>query len=79
MNFRYYCPRFKAYPTGTHWYHSHYGTQRTDGLFGALVILERPKNSEHNKTPKDNKFKGKSKAKDDTVRTMADNEEFICD
>ena len=32
---------FKAFPSGSHWYHSHTPTQRTDGLFGALVVLER--------------------------------------
>ena len=32
---------FKAEPRGTHWYHSHIGTQKSDGLFGGLVILER--------------------------------------
>ena len=31
---------FKASPAGTHWYHSHVGAQRTDGLFGALVVRE---------------------------------------
>ena len=31
---------FKANPTGTFWYHSHTGTQRTDGLFGALIVRE---------------------------------------
>ena len=34
---------FKAAPSGTFWYHSHTGTQRTDGMFGSLVILERNK------------------------------------
>ena len=32
---------FKATPAGTHWYHSHVGAQRTDGLFGALVVQEK--------------------------------------
>lgn len=32
---------FKATPPGTHWYHSHVGAQRTDGLFGALIVKER--------------------------------------
>ncbi|XP_078000277.1 uncharacterized protein LOC144452935 isoform X1 [Glandiceps talaboti] len=32
--------RFLATPPGTHWYHSHFGTQRTDGLYGALIVLE---------------------------------------
>ena len=31
---------FRAYPAGTHWYHSHSGAQRTDGLFGALIVKE---------------------------------------
>ena len=31
---------FRAFPAGTHWYHSHSGAQRTDGLFGALVVRE---------------------------------------
>ena len=33
--------RFDATPAGTHWYHSHLGAQRTDGLFGALIVRER--------------------------------------
>ena len=33
---------FKARPSGTHWYHSHTGVQRSDGLFGALIVRERP-------------------------------------
>ena len=32
---------FRASPAGTHWYHSHVGAQRTDGLFGALIVRER--------------------------------------
>ena len=31
---------FRAFPAGTHWYHSHSGAQRTDGLFGALIVKE---------------------------------------
>ena len=31
---------FKAEPSGTFWYHSHSGPQRTDGLFGALIVRE---------------------------------------
>ena len=31
---------FRAWPAGTHWYHSHTGAQRTDGLFGALIVTE---------------------------------------
>ena len=37
-NFTYF---FYAKPYGTHWYHSHSGAQRTDGLFGALIVKER--------------------------------------
>jgi FtsP/CotA-like multicopper oxidase with cupredoxin domain len=33
--------RFVAEPAGTHWYHSHLGAQRTDGLFGALIVREK--------------------------------------
>ena len=36
--------RFNAAPAGTHWYHSHLGAQRTDGLFGGLIIREHPSN-----------------------------------
>lgn len=54
-NFTY---RFRATPSGTHWYHSHYGSQRTDGFFGALIVLERPADTtdtdrDPNRTPKD--------------------------
>ena len=31
---------FEAAQTGTFWYHSHTGTQRTDGIFGALIFRE---------------------------------------
>ena len=34
---------FTASPSGTHWYHSHLGAQRTDGLFGALIVHEDDK------------------------------------
>ena len=30
--------RFEPDQVGTHWYHAHSGAQRTDGLFGALII-----------------------------------------
>ena len=33
---------FKAYPPGTFWYHSHSGAQRTDGMYGELIVLEGP-------------------------------------
>ena len=32
---------FRATPAGTFWYHSHSGAQRTDGLFGALIVKEK--------------------------------------
>ena len=32
---------FKAFPSGTFWYHAHMGVQRTDGAFGGLVIKEK--------------------------------------
>ena len=31
---------FKATPTGTFWYHSHVGVQRTEGQFGSLIVKE---------------------------------------
>ena len=31
---------FQATPAGTHWYHAHSGLQRTDGLYGALIIKD---------------------------------------
>ncbi len=34
--------RFKAEPAGTFWYHSHLGAQRSNGLFGAFIIHEKP-------------------------------------
>ena len=34
---------FKAYPPGTFWYHSHSGAQRTDGMYGGLIVLEASK------------------------------------
>ena len=32
---------FKAGPSGTFWYHSQMGSQRADGLFGALIVKEK--------------------------------------
>ena len=32
---------YNATLAGTHWYHSHVGAQRTDGLFGALIVREK--------------------------------------
>ena len=44
VNHLYYIVIFiKADPKGTFWYHSHVGAQRTNGVFGALIIKERPK------------------------------------
>ena len=31
---------FKAIPSGTMWYHSHVGPQRTEGIFGSLIVRE---------------------------------------
>jgi hypothetical protein len=30
----------RAHPPGTNWYHSHVGTQRDEGIFGALIVKE---------------------------------------
>ncbi|XP_065666457.1 uncharacterized protein LOC100206475 isoform X2 [Hydra vulgaris] len=35
--------KFKAEPKGTFWYHSHVGSQRTNGAYGAFIIKEREK------------------------------------
>ena len=35
--------RFVAEPAGTHFYHSHHGVQRPEGIFGALVVHPKPK------------------------------------
>ena len=32
---------YEASPSGTFWYHSHSGAQRTDGFYGALIVKER--------------------------------------
>ncbi|XP_060073309.1 uncharacterized protein LOC132553115 [Ylistrum balloti] len=32
---------FLADPVGSHWYHSHHGPQRTEGLAGALIVLKK--------------------------------------
>ena len=39
--FCFYLPWFKAYPSGTFFYHSHIGGQRVDGLFGAFIVKEQ--------------------------------------
>ena len=41
---------YTASPSGTFWYHSHSGAQRTDGFFGALIVKERPERREQIKT-----------------------------
>lgn len=33
----------QAKPKGTFWYHSHVGAQRTNGIFGAFIIKEKPR------------------------------------
>lgn len=33
---------FNATQSGTHWYHSHSGTQRTEGLYGAFIVKQAP-------------------------------------
>ena len=38
--------RYIASPSGTFWYHSHSGAQRTDGFYGALIVKETPKRIE---------------------------------
>ena len=35
-----YSYEYTASPSGTFWYHSHSGAQRTDGIYGALVVQE---------------------------------------
>lgn len=35
--------RFTASPTGTHWYHSHHGAMRREGLNGAFIVLPQIK------------------------------------
>ncbi|XP_060073312.1 uncharacterized protein LOC132553117 [Ylistrum balloti] len=42
--------RFIAEPSGTHWYHSHLGVQRTDGLAGALIVLPKLKEAKTSDT-----------------------------
>ena len=32
--------RFKGYPIGTHYWHSHGGLQRSDGFYGAFIVRE---------------------------------------
>eukprot|EP00105_Crassostrea_gigas_P016186 XP_011433477.1 PREDICTED: laccase-4-like [Crassostrea gigas] len=38
--------RYKAEPRGTHWYHSHQGTMRTDGVAGPIIVLPRNKRTD---------------------------------
>ncbi|CAH1790455.1 unnamed protein product [Owenia fusiformis] len=40
--------RFNVGSKGTFWYHSHIGAQRTNGIYGPMIIHERPK---ENQTP----------------------------
>ncbi len=39
--------RFIADPVGTHWYHTHTGTHRTEGAHGPLIVLDRSKDEEN--------------------------------
>ncbi|XP_033122704.1 laccase-1-like isoform X2 [Anneissia japonica] len=39
--------KFKADPPGTHWWHSHTGLHRGDGMYGSLIV-RLPKESEFN-------------------------------
>ena len=39
--------QYKASPAGTFWYHSHSGTQRTDGFFGGLIVKEKKERMEN--------------------------------
>ena len=32
--------KFRAYPAGTHWYHSHTGLQLADGSFGSFIVRQ---------------------------------------
>ncbi len=41
---------YTASPSGTFWYHSHTGAQRTDGFFGALIVKETKSRLEKIKT-----------------------------
>lgn len=36
--------KFQAYPQGSFWYHSHAGTQRSNGLAGAFIVRKRERN-----------------------------------
>ncbi|XP_013389794.1 laccase isoform X2 [Lingula anatina] len=38
---------FKASPAGTHFYHSHVGSQIADGLYGALIVRKPPEDEPH--------------------------------
>ena len=38
---------YKASPSGTFWYHSHSGAQRTDGFYGALIVKEKQSHLKH--------------------------------
>ena len=37
---------YTASPSGTFWYHSHSGAQRTDGFYGTLIVKENPQHYE---------------------------------
>ena len=39
--------RFVAEPAGTHYWHSHTGMQRSDGMFGSLVVRQPKERDRH--------------------------------
>jgi FtsP/CotA-like multicopper oxidase with cupredoxin domain len=45
--------RFKADPPGTHWYHGHFGSDRSEGLSGPFIVLPK---GESPSNPKQNRF-----------------------
>ncbi|PFX15860.1 Laccase-5 [Stylophora pistillata] len=51
--------KYTARPSGTFWYHSHSGAQRTDGLYGALIVKENKKRLKQIQTELNINFKDK--------------------
>ena len=45
---QHYTYKFQVAPAGTHWYHAHSGAQRSDGLYGALIITDELPNIDIN-------------------------------
>ncbi|XP_022309214.2 uncharacterized protein LOC111114966 [Crassostrea virginica] len=48
--------KFKASPSGTHWYHSHHGAMRREGLSGAFIVLPRQERTDIPKVDEDMLF-----------------------